>query len=468
MTAAEPANLGHVGAQDAVGGGSAGARAPSPRRTAACPGERFEPATPMRSWARSTPNSRPVPDTNHHDTADDARGDPSADDAETAGGPPVAAVGPGPTVGDLGVDGEPPARPLRRSSTLSMGSQATLEDRQVTDADLRTAMQVWRSSFAVSAGDRVVIVAADGHEAPAAAMMRAALRLGARPEPFLANAARLTSAPFLSRVRVALESTNASVVIAGSMTEAAIQSLEPARDEDRRHGLMLNADQDSLRPSLRADLVEMANLGNRVQRRIQAASTLRITSAVGTELTIKLSHKHRWHHDDGVVRPGETAVLPAGRLFTTPLSAEGVLVPDGGIAFGARFEPGMPRFRVKLEGGRATEAQGMPLSLLRELDGLWDEHEHGRRVGQIGLGTNTTVLIPVGVLGQDLVMPGVHLVLGHTSHRRTTAGWDGPTPIHLLMRRADVFVDGEALMVRGRYARALTTNGPGRPNDTGS
>jgi hypothetical protein len=72
------------------------------------------------------------------------------------------------------------------------------------------------------------------------------------------------------------------------------------------------------------------------------------------------------------------------------------------------------------------------------------------------MGTNTSILTAVGALLQDLKMPGFHLTLGHSASAETGADWDTMIEVPALVRRPDVHVDGEPVMVRGRYSRAIT------------
>src|SRR5690606_9040148 len=95
------------------------------------------------------------------------------------------------------------------------------------------------------------------------------------------------------------------------------------------------------------------------------------------------------------------------------------------------------------EGGPGTE----PEAFLAQLDA----HAEGRRVGQVALGTNIGVVASVGNLLQDLKMPGYHLALGHTCPEHTGASWTSDVEVPLLVRRADVDVEGAPILRNGRY-----------------
>ena len=106
------------------------------------------------------------------------------------------------------------------------------------------------------------------------------------------------------------------------------------------------------------------------------------------------------------------------------------------------------------ERGSLTRLDGSP-DAADQLRGVVDEHVGGRRVGQLGLGTNTGVIAPIGALLQDLKLPGAHLVLGHTCPEVTGARFDSDIEVPLLVRRASVSVDGVPVLTNGRYPREL-------------
>jgi len=110
---------------------------------------------------------------------------------------------------------------------------------------------------------------------------------------------------------------------------------------------------------------------------------------------------------------------------------------------------------LRFELGELVDAEG-PEEDVRALLEAADAAPNGRRVGMLGLGTNTSVLTSIGAILQDLKMPGVHLTLGYTSRDQTGATWTSDVEIPLIVRRPDVRLDGTPIMVRGRYALDLT------------
>ncbi len=79
------------------------------------------------------------------------------------------------------------------------------------------------------------------------------------------------------------------------------------------------------------------------------------------------------------------------------------------------------------------------------------------RVGNVGFGTNVGLLTFVGTLLQDVAVPGAHITLGRSLGDLAGDGWTSDENVALLVRRADVAVDGTPLLVRSRYIRGLTS-----------
>ena len=119
-------------------------------------------------------------------------------------------------------------------------------------------------------------------------------------------------------------------------------------------------------------------------------------------------------------------------------------LPDG-----TKIPPDV-RTKLVLERGEVTKIEG-PSEICERLGAILDGTASARRVGQVGFGTNTGVVAPIGALLQDLKVPGFHLTLGHTCPEITGAKWDSDVEVPLLTRRATVTIDGEPLLVAGRF-----------------
>jgi leucyl aminopeptidase (aminopeptidase T) len=142
-------------------------------------------------------------------------------------------------------------------------------------------------------------------------------------------------------------------------------------------------------------------------------------------------------------------------VFAVPSSVDGTIVADGGmwLADGSELANAI-RLRLTVERGLITHIDGSP-EIAGRLSAVLDAHQGARRIGQIGFGTNTGVLAPIGALLQDLKLPGVHFALGHTCPELTGASFDSDVELPLLVRRASATLDGAPLLVSAKYDRSL-------------
>lgn len=306
----------------------------------------------------------------------------------------------------------------------------------------------------VQHGEQVLVVCEKGLEQIGAAMAQAADAVDAEVSAFILQPDHGANDAFAGRLAARLVEANVSVLVAsvgGLPPEFRRQLLHI--EGGRRHAHMVGITEAMMRQSMRADYEEVDAIGRRLCARLERASEMRIETSAGTNLVVRCHPKHRWHNASGLLRGPGWANLPGGEVFSTPLAVEGVVVPDGGMFMpdGADISRG-GRVRVRfepndvtvLEGPGADEAQKKLAAVPNAL-----------RVGQVGFGTNTSLLTSVGALLQDLKMPGFHVSLGYTCPELTGAVWSSEIEVPLLMRRPDVSVDGEPIMVRGRYARAI-------------
>jgi leucyl aminopeptidase (aminopeptidase T) len=259
---------------------------------------------------------------------------------------------------------------------------------------------------------------------------------------------------FNARLSARLDDVDASVLVAtvgGLPAEFRRRLLQTG--PRRRHAHMVGITDAMMQQSMRADYDEVHAIGERLRARFTPECSLKVETTAGTNLVVRTHPQHKWHNASGLLRGPGWANLPGGEVFTTPLTVDGLLVPDGGA-----FLPGGEdlsrggRLRLRFARGILIQVEGPGADAFE--DALRDT-TNAMRVGQVGFGTNTSLLTSVGSLLQDLKMPGLHLSLGYTCGELTGATWTSAMEIPLLMRRPDVVLDETPLMVRGRYARGI-------------
>lgn len=346
-------------------------------------------------------------------------------------------------------------RPKRESITLSFEAVEHLRSIAPTSPVALAAKNIAVNCMRVKAGETVALVVERAHEELGAALLAECEALGANAMAIILGEDQLANLGFVERLLLRVNEAQLSVLLCGytSLPATFRRQLLPKPDAPRRHAHMIGITPALLGQSLLADYGEIHRLGAELVRRLSRAKSISVTSTTGTALEIRLAPDARWVNGSGVLADRGWSNIPGGEVYTYPASVEGVLVPDGGIfAPGGSLLTHGARHRMRFEKGWLVEADGTEAARLLE---SVKSAEHGDRVGQIAFGTNTGVVTSVGELIQDVKMPGFHLSLGYTSPEFTGAPWSSTVEVPVIARRPDVTIDGQPVMVRGRYTREL-------------
>lgn len=162
---------------------------------------------------------------------------------------------------------------------------------------------------------------------------------------------------------------------------------------------------------------ELGGFNSALLQRFTKAERLRIKTISGSDFEVELDNSaYRWISNRGVARPRAMIVLPAGEIATYPKSINGIFVAD--FAFNinticdrsVRIDSRPISFHIN-----NGEAYGFKcldeklLAYLLENIGV----EFGRRIGELGFGTNPTVNAPLEQNSHfNERKRGVHLGLG--------------------------------------------------------
>lgn len=348
-------------------------------------------------------------------------------------------------------------RPPRRDSiTLSFAARDYLAAHDVPEELVPGAVNAVTRCLALLPGEELVLVAEAEHETLAAALLVAAEACGAKVTAFVVNAEQIKNEAFVARLKARLDEVAASIFIGtiAGLPRAFQRMFLPSAGSTRRHAHMAGVTEAAMRQGMRTDHEEVDSLGMRLVGALANARTIELTTSTGTDVKITCGRPFR--NASGIIREGEWARLPGGQVLTVPTSVDGVVVADGGIWMPAGEHPRSVRLKLHFGGGKLTRIDGAdaddPLVAL-----LSTSSPDMARVGDLGFGTNIGLLTFVGTLVQDVAVPGAHMVLGRPFGDMVGEDWVSDDAIALLVRRADVTVDGRPLLVRSRYTRDLTT-----------
>jgi leucyl aminopeptidase (aminopeptidase T) len=221
-----------------------------------------------------------------------------------------------------------------------------------------------------------------------------------------------------------------------------------------RYAHMVGVTPQIMQQGMRADYRLVDALSERLCRRMRRARRLRVESPSGTSFEAAFDRSLAWVKTSGLIHPQYWSNLPAGEVFTTPASVDGVFVCDGtaGDYFGAKYgDLHATPLVLEIAGGRLRAAHSTRADLEREFWEYCHTDAGSDRVGELAFGTNIALDEMIGVLLQDEKVPGVHIAFGDPYGTQTGASWKSRTHIDVLTRTCDVWIDDEQVIEHGRY-----------------
>ena len=221
-----------------------------------------------------------------------------------------------------------------------------------------------------------------------------------------------------------------------------------------RYAHMVGVTPQIMQQGMRADYRLVDRLSQRLCERMPAAERLRVETPGGTSLTATFDPNYTWVKTSGLINRRYWSNLPAGEVFTTPKSVDGVFVCDAtaGDYFGAKYgDLRATPLTLQISGGRLQAAHCARKDLEQEFWNYCHTDEHSDRVGELAFGTNIALSDMIGVLLQDEKVPGVHLAFGDPYGSQTGAPWKSRTHVDVLTRACDVWIDDEQVIGDGRY-----------------
>jgi leucyl aminopeptidase (aminopeptidase T) len=221
-----------------------------------------------------------------------------------------------------------------------------------------------------------------------------------------------------------------------------------------RYAHMIGVTPRIMREGMRADYRQVDRLSQQLCERMNQARTLTVRTAAGTDFTATFDRALAWVKTSGLINPRYWSNLPAGEVFTTPLSVDGSFVCDGtaGDYFNGKYGilENTPLV-LEIRGGRLVSARCDRADLETDFWAYCHTDENSDRVGELAFGTNLGLRDMIGVLLQDEKVPGVHLAFGDPYGSQTNANWKSSTHVDVLTRGCDVWIDDEQVIAAGQY-----------------
>ncbi len=207
---------------------------------------------------------------------------------------------------------------------------------------------------------------------------------------------------------------------------------------------------------LTADFQAVRKRIEEVYEMIKSAETAHITTALGTDLEMKISAE-RWVMDTGILwKKGEFGNLPAGELFQAPEegTANGILIVDGAMAGVPKLDKPIEitvkdGFAKKIEGGSsAHRLREILINASEKLNNAGDNPKLVFNIAELGIGMNDKAKVIGSPLEDEKVLGTIHVALGDNS----TFGGNVRAGIHLdgIVMKPTLMLDDVELIKNGK------------------
>lgn len=213
-----------------------------------------------------------------------------------------------------------------------------------------------------------------------------------------------------------------------------------------RGATLPNITEDSVKRTLRADYRTIESRTKQLAAMIRGAKEARVTTALGTDITMSLAGR-KCLEDTGIVtEKGKSTNLPAGEAYLAPVEGTSVgrFVADGSCAgIGVLRHP----ITIDVSDGYATDITGGDEA--KALIGLISKFgRDGRNIAELGIGTNDQATLSGSTLEDEKVMGTVHIALGDN----VSMGGNVSVPSHLdlIIKDPTLIIDGKEIIKDGR------------------
>jgi leucyl aminopeptidase (aminopeptidase T) len=212
-----------------------------------------------------------------------------------------------------------------------------------------------------------------------------------------------------------------------------------------RIATMVGLDTEVFCRAIATDYQRLKHEGRRLADALTAASSCRVSSAAGTDLTLRLADREAISDDGDLSGHGDWGNLPAGEAYIAPIETQGdgLIVFDGSLAdYGLLHE----RFLVRIGEGRVVEATGDPGRWLTST--LDAGGPTGRLIAELGIGTNPSAIVTGNTAEDEKAIGTAHIAFGTS----ISIGGVNDAGVHIdgVMMEPDIDLDGVPFLRRGR------------------
>lgn len=205
--------------------------------------------------------------------------------------------------------------------------------------------------------------------------------------------------------------------------------------------------EDIMIRGLNADYNRIAALTIKLQEIMNDVNIVKVTSAIGTDITMDISGRKALPSKGLFHKKGESGNLPTGEAYIAPLEGKtnGVFYVDGSMASIGVIK-GKP-IRIEVKDGYAVNVSGG--NQAKKLDDTLNKYDQlARNIAEFGIGTNYKAKLSGILLEDEKVMGTIHIALGDNK----SMGGLVNVPIHLdgVVKKPTVYFDEKMIMKNGK------------------
>ncbi len=198
--------------------------------------------------------------------------------------------------------------------------------------------------------------------------------------------------------------------------------------------------------TMNADYRAIAARTERVAALLTAATVARVTTALGTDVTLPVANIAAIASTGLILRPGQWGNLPSGEAYLHPEEgkSEGVVVVDGSLAGIGKVKEGV---RITVKGGLAVQVEG-GREARRFAEQLEAAGPLARNVAELGVGTNDRAVVTGHILEDEKILGTVHIAFGNNVSMGGTV--DVPFHVDGIIMKPTLTLDGTVVIEEGR------------------
>ncbi|MFA5125415.1 MAG: aminopeptidase [archaeon] len=197
-------------------------------------------------------------------------------------------------------------------------------------------------------------------------------------------------------------------------------------------------------------LINMRKFTGKTFEALQGSREIKVSTSNGTNVVFILSPRIKWAKDNGILSKNYWGNLPAGEVFTAPMSVNGRIVIDG-FSFGLGNLANNP-ITVLVKNGRAilSSVKCTNLKIKQKFIQQLLKDKNSSRIGELGFGTNVGIKKEHGSILIDEKIPGIHIAFGDPLSGDTKARWKSDQHNDSIITKPTVIVDGRKIMQKGK------------------